>query len=417
MKSTKRVTRFIAFIMVMILCLFSIAGCSNTSSSDTSTSNDSSTSDDGSAQTVESSGNESEGSADTTNDTADAAGGEKVKIGMIWYGNTDAMGGTFYSWANHAAEVLGVELVWKLGSFTTADELTDCENLISAGCQGIYFVPMDTAANLQLGNACKDAGVYWATSNRQIADADVLAACEANPYFVTRVYDNSYDVCKEMVKVLADQGITKVCMLSGDPTDAMMVDRTSGFEDGCEEYGVEILATSQIVSGDASANVDSVNNFLTLYPNVEAILAVSGTAGVGEAIITALEASGREAGSVKVAAFDTFEGNQKAFEDGWLAASCGGYTSECLVSLLALISRASGNSDADSVMALTLSPLLITSAEEMEIFSQYVDNPEVQLYSDDTIKQLAGAGMGIDDYQKVLDDWSIEFVKQAVGIE
>ena len=100
------------------------------------------------------------------------------------------------------------ELVWALGSYTTADELTDCENLISAGCEGIYFIPMDTAANLQLGNACQNAGVYWATSNRDIIDEDVLAACEANPYFVNRIYDNSYDVCYNMVGELAEQGVT-----------------------------------------------------------------------------------------------------------------------------------------------------------------------------------------------------------------
>lgn len=388
-RNKKGIRRFIALTMAMVLCLFSVVGCGT-------------------------------GGDDNKVDSSEASGGGsdsgKKKIGMIWYGNTDAMGGTFYAWANHAAEVLDVELVWKLGSYTTADELTDCENLISAGCEGIYFVPMDTAANLQLGNACQDAGVYWATSNRQIADEDVLAACQANPYFTARVYDNSYDVCKEMVKVLADQGITKVCMLSGDPTDAMMVDRNKGFEDGCEEYNVEILATSQIVSGDASANVDSVNNFLTLYPNMEGILAVSGTAGVGEAIMTALDASGKEKGSIKVAAFDTFEGNQEAFEDGWLAASCGGYTTECLVAFLALVNKVQGNSSSDSVMELSLSPLLITSAEEMEIFSQYVDNPEIQLYSDDTIKSLVGPDVTIDDYQQVLDDWNIDYVKQAAGI-
>lgn len=396
--------RFIALGMAMVFCLFTVAGCgsSNTGQSGTQT---------GTTGAEDAAGTETVASSQNT------GGGSKTKIGMIWYGNTDAMGGTFYSWANHAAEVLDVELVWKLGSYTTADELTDCENLISAGCKGIYFVPMDTAANLQLGNACQGSGVYWATSNRQIADADVLAACEANPYFTARVYDNSYDVCKDMVKVLADQGITKVCMLSGDPTDAMMVDRTNGFTDGCKEYGVEILATSQIVSGDASANVDSVNNFLTLYPNLEAILAVSGTAGVGEAIITSLEASGKEKGSVKVAAFDTFEGNQQAFEDGWLAASCGGYTTECLVSFLALVNRVNGNVTSDKVMELSLSPLLITNAEEMEIFSKYVDNPDVQLYSDEVIKSLVGEGVTVEDYQKVLDDWSIDYVKQAVGIE
>lgn len=343
--------------------------------------------------------------------------GEKKKIGMIWYGNTDAMGGTFYAWANHAAEVLNVELVWSLGALDTATELTDCENLINAGCDGIYFIPMDTAANLQLGNACQQAGVYWATSNRDIIDDEVLAAVEANPYFVTRVYDNSYDVCKNMVAELAEQGITKVCMISGDPTDAMMVDRNNGFIDGCAENNIEILGTFQNPSsGDATTVVDGVNNFLTLYPEMEAILAVSGTNGVGDAIMSALNGSGKEPGSIKVAAFDTFDGNQEAFEQGWLSVSCGGYTTECLVAFLALVNRVQGNVIQDGVFEMTLSPLLITSAEDMEIFSQYVDNPDVQLYSDELIQSLVGPDVTVEDYQAVLDDWSIDFVKEAVGL-
>lgn len=343
--------------------------------------------------------------------------GEKKKIGMIWYGNTDAMGGTFYAWANHAAEVLNVELVWSLGALDTATELTDCENLINAGCDGIYFIPMDTAANLQLGNACQQAGVYWATSNRDIIDDEVLAAVEANPYFVTRIYDNSYDVCKNMVAELAEQGITKVCMISGDPTDAMMVDRNNGFIDGCAENNIEILGTFQNPSsGDATTVVDGVNNFMTLYPEMEAILAVSGTNGVGEAIMSALNGSGKEPGSIKVAAFDTFDGNQEAFDQGWLSVSCGGYTTECLISFLALVNRVQGNVIQDGVFEMTLSPLLITSSEEMQIFSQYVDNPDVQLYSDELIQSLVGPDVTVEDYQAVLDDWSIDFVKEAVGL-
>lgn len=343
--------------------------------------------------------------------------GEKKKIGMIWYGNTDAMGGTFYAWANHAAEVLNVELVWSLGALDTATELTDCENLINAGCDGIYFIPMDTAANLQLGNACQQAGVYWATSNRDIIDDEVLAAVEANPYFVTRVYDNSYDVCKNMVAELAEQGITKVCMISGDLTDAMMVDRNNGFIDGCAENNIEILGTFQNPSsGDATTVVDGVNNFMTLYPEMEAILAVSGTNGVGEAIMSALNGSGKEPGSIKVAAFDTFDGNQEAFDQGWLSVSCGGYTTECLISFLALVNRVQGNVIQDGVFEMTLSPLLITSSEEMQIFSQYVDNPDVQLYSDELIQSLVGPDVTVEDYQAVLDDWSIDFVKEAVGL-
>lgn len=347
--------------------------------------------------------------------TSGSSDGTKDKIGMIWYGNTDPMGGTFYAWANHAAELLDVELVWALGSYDTAAELADCENLINAGCKAIYFIPMDTAANLQLGNACQNAGVYWSISNRDINDEDIWNAVKSNPYFVSHVYDNSYDVCKEMVKVLADQGYKKVCMISGDPTDAMMVDRTAGFTDGCKEYGIEILGTFQS-STDTAVVVDGVTNFLTLYPEMEAILAVSGTAGTGEAIISTLEGSGREKGSIKVAAFDTFDGNQKAFDDGWLTASCGGYTTECLVSFLSLVNRVKGNVISDSVVQYSLAPLLITSAEEMKIFSSYVDNPEVQLYSDEVIKSLVGPDVTAEDYQAILDDWSIDFVKKAAGV-
>ena len=380
------------FLIVAMLCTFAACGSSDDA------------------------GGTSPSSSNPAGDTTTDSGADKYKIGMIWYGNTDAMGGTFYAWANRAAEVLDVELVWALGSYTTADELADCENLINAGCDAIYFIPMDTAANLQLGNACQEAGVFWAISNRDIIDKEIYEAVYSNPYFVTHIYDNSYDVCKDMVKVLADEGYTKVCMISGDPTDAMMVDRNAGFTDGCKEYGIEILGTFQS-STDSAVIVDGVSNFLTLYPEMEAILAVSGTAGVGEAIISTLEGSGKEQGSIKVAAFDTFSGNEKAFEDGWLVASCGGYTSECLVSFLSLINRVKGNEVSDSVTTLTLAPLLITSAEEMEIFSQYVDNPEVFLYSDEVIKSLVGSDVTANDYQAILDDWSIEFVKKAVGIE
>lgn len=339
------------------------------------------------------------------------------KIGMIWYGNTDAMGGTFYAWANHAAELLNVELVWALGSFTCADELKDAENLISAGCEGIYFVPMDTAANLQLGNYCMENNVWFATSNRDIMDDEVLTAMEANPYFVTRVFDDSYNVCFDMVEVLAGLGIKKVCMIDGDPTNAMMVDRNNGFIDGAKEYGVEILGTFQN-SSDMQVIVDGVSNFLTLYPEMEGILAVSGTNGVGEAIMSTLNGSGREKGSIKVSEFDTFSGNQEAFDDGWLACSCGGYTTECLIALLALVNQVKGNDiNQGQVIPMKLRPLLITSSEDMEIFSTYVDNPEIQLYSDEIILSLVGPDVTAEDYQAVLDGWSIDFIKEAVGIE
>ena len=387
--------KLLALLLALVM-VFTLAACSTQGSDTPSAPNDN-----------------NDPSAPVTSDN-NGADDTRHKIGMIWYGNTDPMGGTFYAWANHAAELLNVELVWHLGDFTTEAELAAAEQMITAGCEGIYFIPMDTAANLQVGNACMNANVYWAISNRDIIDEDIKAACYDNPYMVTHIWDASYDLAKNMVKVLADQGITKVCMISGDPKDAMMVERNNGFMDACAEYGIEILGTFQSDT-DAKVITDGVSNFLTLYPNMEAILCVSGTAGVGEAIISTLEGSGREPGSVKLATFDTFDGNKEAFEKGWLATCCGGYTSECLVSFLSLVNRVKGNAAPESPMKLTLTPIMITSAEEMDIFSAYVDNPEVQLYSDEDILAMVQPSCDQAYYQSVLDGWTIDFVKEAVG--
>ena len=66
-------------------------------------------------------------------------------------------------------------------------------------------------------------------------------------------------------------------------------------------------------------------------------------------------------------------------------------------------------------MKLTLTPIMITSAEEMDIFSAYVDNPEVQLYSDEDILAMVQPSCDQAYYQSVLDGWTIDFVKEAVG--
>ena len=64
---------------------------------------------------------------------------------------------------------------------------------------------------------------------------------------------------------------------------------------------------------------------------------------------------------------------------------------------------------------LHLSPIIISSAEEMDIFSKYVDNPEIQLYSDEDIQGMVQASCNEAYYQNVLDNWTIDFVKKAVG--
>ena len=51
----------------------------------------------------------------------------------------------------------------------------------------------------------------------------------------------------------------------------------------------------------------------------------------------------------------------------------------------------------------------------MDIFSKYVDNPEIQLYSDEDILGMVQPTCNEAYYQGVLDNWTIDFVKKAIG--
>lgn len=158
------------------------------------------------------------------------------KIGVIFYGKDDDLGQCVYAEVNHAAEVIGAEVEWALGDFDTESQLTSVENLISAGCEGIMFMPIEDASAQKVGQVCEESGVYFAICFRDILDSDIKSYVESCEYYVGSCWEDDKGAAEELVKVMAEDGRSVFGLEKMNPSIALAV-RNDGFADGVAAVG------------------------------------------------------------------------------------------------------------------------------------------------------------------------------------
>lgn len=84
--------------------------------------------------------------------------------------------------------------------------LTQWQNLISGGVDGIVIIPLADTVTQKTSEMCEKAGVYFSLCFRDIIDDTIRQQVTANPYFVGMTFEADYDAAKEMVKIAADAG-------------------------------------------------------------------------------------------------------------------------------------------------------------------------------------------------------------------
>lgn len=362
-------------------------------------------------------GNETDmgGSADTENQTASAEDSQEEvrrKIGCILYGKDDSMGSTVYSYLNYAAEALNVDLQWALNDYDEAAQLASCENLVSAGCEGIIFLPINDSAVRLISDYCEENEVYFQMMFRDISDSEIKEAAQANPYYVGTCFENDKETAKELVRILAEDGRTNLGQGKITPGTALSI-RNEGFEEGAKEAGAAILADyTAPTDGSTQAYVTYIENFVNTYPEMNGLLIGSASAGGGETIINTLKST-TEPGTIKIAGFDTFEGMEAGFEEGYIAALVGGMSPDCLFGFIMLYNAVDQTPLAEGYTVLSQKFIFIKSAEDCATFAKYIDNPEYQIYDAETIRSLCvryNENASLEDLQALMDQYSLEWV-------
>ena len=220
--------KFIALVLATLMCAALLTGCGSTGTSSTA-----------------------------STQAADAI----HKIGVIFYGKDDDLGQCVYAEINHAAEVIGVEVEWALGDYDTESQLTSVENLISAGCEGIMFMPIEDASAQKVGQACEESGVYFAICFRDILDADIKSYVESCEYYVGSCWEDDKGAAEELVAVLAEDGRSVFGLEKLNPSIALAV-RNTGFENGAEAVGAEIVAEYEVPNdGNSQTHINGITNF------------------------------------------------------------------------------------------------------------------------------------------------------------
>lgn len=336
------------------------------------------------------------------------------KIGVIFYGKDDALGSCVYTEVNHAAEVLNVDVEWAIGDYDTAAQLTSVENLISAGCEGILFMPIEDASAQKVGQYCEENGVYFAICFRDILDQDIKAYVQSCKYYVGSCWEDDKGAAESLVAVLKENGRTVYGLEKLNPSIALAV-RNDGYAAGAAANGAEIVAEYEVPNdGNSQTHINGITNFLNLYPDMDAILMTTASQGAAEAIMNTIKRNTTPE-RMQVVTFDLYEGIASDFEAGWVAAAAAGNSPDALFVFLMLTNAVEGTPLSDTFINLSQKEVIVTSAEECADFEKYIDNPDFQIYSDEILRSLNGkfnSDVTLADFTVLMDAFSLDWVKE-----
>lgn len=340
------------------------------------------------------------------------------KIGVILYGKDDTMGAAVYSYLNFAAEAMDVDLTWAFGDYDAAAQLTTCQNMVAAGCEGILMMPMDNAAVQQVAAYCEQNQVYFGLMFRDITDDTIKTTVEGYEYYVVDGFENDELYAQRMVEYMAEEyGVSnfgEMSLYASSP----LVARNNGFESGFESTGVTKLAEFPFPTDSSTQTIAAgIENFINSYQDMDAIVLGASSVGAGETVMNTLSTM-TEPGAVKVGTFDAFEGMDEAFESGYLVYVAGGVGIESLFDFVVLYNAVDGTPLSDDLVVLNMSEIEVKSAQDCKNYSQYIDNPDHQIFTAEEIRNMCrryNPDASLEDIQSYIDQYSLEWVVERAA--
>lgn len=344
---------------------------------------------------------------------------DKPLIGVMFYGNTDALGSQTYALINACAESLGAETLWEVGNFDNDSQLTALQNLIAAGVDGIVFQPMDYDFLPKVIDVCEENEVYLGVQFGPIRDEETVEYMAESPYFVGYSYEDEEANAKKLIDILKEDGCSKLGVGWATPGSALADWANEGFQAGIDDNSMEVLAEYSTPIDQNSNTVSSnVQNFLSAYSDMDGMVFGGFGGGIGEAVTQLLVSS---KANVKIVARDIFEGMDKAFDAGVGAAFAGGCAPDGMYMLSCVYNAIKGTPVSDSYVKLVQPVLFITSAEECSLYEDYVantDNLTQTVFNDDyyqTLSKANNADLNAESMQEMMDTWSVEWIAEKTA--
>ena len=325
------------------------------------------------------------------------------KIGYNYFGT----GG--YSLAAHAnqtqvvLDACGDESVAADDQFSVETLVTDIENMVAAGCDGVViWLPAEPLYET-VANICAEKGVYFVLNDKVPSDPAIKEAIMNNEYFAGACAPANAEYGKLLGQYALDQG-WKTCITTssaeGDATDQPRLD---AFKEVFEAGGGEVL--DELHADTTADSLVQIQDSLVANDEPDFIYGVGSDYAINAC--TALESYPDYATKVISSGLDKEALGLVLDEYSPLVMLNGDDWISGFFSAVMLQNAVEGNkltdADGNTIWVEDVMPFEVTS-ETYDLFEKYFMNESV--YTEDEIKSMVG--ISYDEMMQIIDDFSLE---------
>lgn len=236
----------------------------------------------------------------------------------------------------YAVESMGSTVTVVNNQFTVDKLITDAQNQISQGVDGMVFWSAADTLFQPFSELCSNSKTPFALGDKYPATDATIAMLRENPYFVGAISTNDSAAGAVMAQTALADGHKTAIIVAAAVGDINHDLRVAGFTEAFTSGGGQVLGV--VHCADPSEAVQKANDLLTAHPDVECAYGSGGDYTLG--LMSALEGVGRD-GEIPIYGTDVDPDTITGIRKGTVAAAngaagcyCGGIAAALLINYL-----------------------------------------------------------------------------------
>lgn len=230
---------------------------------------------------------------------------EEYTIGVLLSDTSNTFFVTMQNAIEAKAAELGAKTIVLNGANDSAKDVTNMENLLSAGVNIVLYNPVDSDAAAAVAQAAIDQGVHIISIDRAVNGAEVVSHIASDNVYGGRI------ATEKLIELIGGKGI--LAEIQGMAGASAANDRHQGFQEAVAAAGEDIqVADSQIGDWDTTKAMGIMENMLTAHPDIQAVFCANDNMAIGA--VQALQQAKRS--DIFVIGFDAEQVALDAIEEG-----------------------------------------------------------------------------------------------------
>jgi ribose transport system substrate-binding protein len=224
-----------------------------------------------------------------------------LTFGFAMNHRTDDFINTVIAGGEAAAEEYGITLLVSEANFDAAVQLSQVENLVQQGVDGIFMIAVDGDSISSAVIAANEANIPVIVVGGPPARGEILSLMNSTSY------DGCYESCKYLIDAVGGEG--KIGIIHIPLGLQTIMDREQGTRDAIAESNMEIVGFEAVLNQDDA--LAAAENMIQANPDLTAIFATWSLAINGA--LAAIESSRMD---IKLSGYDAEVAGFQAFDSG-----------------------------------------------------------------------------------------------------